>query len=234
LAYGGFSGIASEKQCQDEAADALWEDGNPDVEPGDSIAENHAAYGRMHDALNRVPGAIRTNWFGAASLVTGPMVIGAAENINGPILSDADEAYLEHVHHALAKENYENYKKLLKSELPDGIEIPADAEDPVRALDYALVEWEQQRVTELTDEYFEANPDANRDAIMDSVSRATDPGEEFQEQLRDWAMTRVSDVDTVVDEVFSPGTYDFSNPEHRVKLGKAIVDHVRAEAQGSQ
>lgn len=180
--------------------------------------------------MQRVPGAIRTNWFGAASLVTGRSAIGAADFINGTVLSKDDEAYILHIHQELAKKNFENYKKLLKGELPDGIEIPADAEDPVKALDYALVEWEQEQVTELTEKYFADNPKLDQAAIMESISRATDP-ESGIGIARSILARGAGPLPGLVDETFTEKPYNFASEEDRIALGRAAVDHVRAERE---
>jgi hypothetical protein len=188
----------------------------PAFRPGETIADNHAMYGKMHDALQGTPGAIRSKWFKAAEIVTGEDALGVADpgEYNLWILHDEDEDYLRHVHHELARMNADNF-----SLLQIGEEIPGLEGLRGKDLDYALVELEQRRVTELTEDYFAANPEADRDAILGRVDRANDP-KWFLEQVMD------QDVREALRREFERGDYDVSNEAHRVRLGKALVDIV--------
>jgi hypothetical protein len=188
----------------------------PAFRPGETIADNHAMYGKMHDALQGTPGAIRSKWFKAAEIVTGEDALGLADPLptNLWILNDEDEDYLRYVHHELARMNADNFSLLHIGEEVPGLEGLRGKE-----LDYALVELEQRRVTELTEEYFSMNPNADRDAIMRRVGGANDPN---------WLLEQAMDQDVreALRREFERGDYDVSNEAHRVRLGKALVNLV--------
>ncbi len=123
--------------------------------PGETVRDNHKAYGDMHTALNTKDGAIKSQWFKAAYEVTSYDAIGSVAFYipNGPYLTNNDEDYLKHVHHELAEINYNNFQSLYHGKEIEGLEGLRG-----KALDYALVELEQNHVERLTNEYFKQNP----------------------------------------------------------------------------
>jgi len=137
------------------------------MEPQDNIILNSKKYEKMHETLQTKQGAVPSKWFKAAADVTSMWGVGSADFVNGPILTDADDAVLRYVHHKLAPENFAVYEQLKNGEIPKDLKGLSGKD-----LDYALVEREQALVQNHLDAYFAEKPDLDRAQIMESISQA--------------------------------------------------------------
>lgn len=82
-----------------------------------------------------------------------------------------------------------------------------------KALDYALVQFEQTKVQDFITQYKKDNPNANMNSIMSSINGAMGAG------------AAPSAVKKVMHEYFDDGkTFNFANYNDRVKLGQKMID----------
>jgi len=200
-------------------------------QPANTIDGNQQNYRRMDEILNNKKDAIKSHWFKAAYEVTSLNGIGAAENINAGFLTDEDEGYLKYVHHELAEINYANFHKLSNGEEIKGLEGLRGKE-----LDYALVELEQENVERLTNEYFKSNPNANKAEIIESLndsSHSFDWTNDLPQGFKDIVPVEGATMNLYFfnarENSFKHKEYDVGNLEHRIKLGKAMVDIIYRE-----
>ncbi|MBD2278122.1 hypothetical protein [Aphanizomenon flos-aquae] len=174
-----------------------------------SIAQRHAFYDFADAYLETQSGAIKSRWFKAAAIVTKLNGIGAADlgKLNF-ILDKKTEDFMRKGNEFLFKFNMNNFKYLL-----EGQDIPNMKGLRGKALDYKLVEFEQRKAEEFIRNY---NYNGFRNDIIKQVNLS------FNHRLiRQFAP---SEVVAVIREKFKPGEFDFSNIDHRITLGKGIID----------
>ena len=184
-----------------------------------TIRCNSDVYDRMDTSLatGRVGTATRSDWFAAASLVTGARGLGGLD-FEPDFTSESSESYLKSVHHSLAKENYATFNALLA-----GTELPGLEGLRGKALDYALVDKEQGLVTKFTNQYFGANT-AARNKAFSEINQFFDPknilfrgnSEPVQNVIRDRFEQRGR-------------KFDIGNEGHRRELGHGIIDYINQQ-----
>lgn len=174
-----------------------------------SIAQRHAFYDFADAYLETQSGAIKSRWFKAAAIVTQRNGIGAVDlgKLNF-ILDKKTEDFMRKGNEFLFKFNMNNFKYLL-----EGQDIPDMKGLTGKALDYKLVEFEQRKAEDFIRNY---NYNGFRNDIIKQVNRSfNDP------LIRQFAPREVV---AVIREKFKPGEFDFSNINHRITLGKSIID----------
>jgi len=171
-----------------------------------SIAQRHAFYKFADAYLNSVDRAIKSQWFAAAAVVTGDDAVGAAEGINLWYLSDDAENFLKAGNEFLFPYNMNNFSYLM-----EGKDIPGMEKLIGQALDNALVDFEQTKVQEFIDKY---RGDGSLEDITKKINKAFD------------AFLAPDLVKEVIKESFEDRgiEFDFKKYQHRVILGKQMVD----------
>ena len=171
-----------------------------------SIAQRHAFYKFADAYLNSVDKAIKSQWFAAAAVVTGDDAVGAAEGINLWYLSDDTEKFLKAGNEFLFPYNMKNFSYLM-----EGKDIPGMEKFRGKALDNALVDFEQTKVQEFIDKY---KGDGSLEDITKQINNA------FDAFLAPDLVKKVI-KDSFVDQGIE---FDFKKYQHRVILGKQMVD----------
>ena len=184
--------------------------GSLEIEPADEIWINSDYYGYMHEELQKAPEAIRSKWFQAAHRVTRPQTAGAVEHGARWLIDEQDQDYVRHLHYELAKGNFERFKLLRQ-----GKDIPGLEGLRGRELDYALVKLEQQEADRITNAYWKGRPPEQRAVTMERLS----------EDATAW----YSQARPYIRKVFPEGGYDNNNLEHRIAIGKTMVDSIYQE-----
>ncbi|WP_346293789.1 hypothetical protein [Sphaerothrix gracilis] len=171
-----------------------------------SIAQRHAFYKFADAYLNSVDKAIKSQWFEAAAIVTGKNAVGAAERINLWYLSDNTDQFLQAGNKFLFKYNMKNFSYLMQ-----GKDIPGMEGLRGQDLDNALVEFEQTKVQEFTDNY---SGDGSIEDMTAEINSAFD------------AYLAPDLVKAVIEESFENKgiEFDFKKYRHRVILGQQMVD----------
>jgi RHS repeat-associated protein len=160
-------------------------------------------------------------WFKAAAIVNSRFSVGAADKHtwNAFFLTDDTENMLRKVNRDLFPFNMANFKKIRSDEL--NMTFVNYNKESVSfsglkgiELDYALVEFEQTKVQGILEKYIRENP-----------------GEEYSSAS--WTMNLKmciadSRINRVLDEHFNTelgqDEFDFLNYNHRVKLGKELIN----------
>jgi RHS repeat-associated protein len=169
----------------------------------------------------------KSKWFAAAAIVTQFNSVGAADGINLWYLNDEAEDFLQKGNKYLFKYNMANSKSLINNGVLTGTFVDANGDNINfegligKSLDYAMVQFEQTKVEDFIKEYKQDNPDANIDNIMESINYSMG------------ATFAPSEIKSVMDEYFNTDkgqeAFDFSNYDHRVKLGQKLVDQFYTE-----
>ncbi len=167
-----------------------------------------------------------SNWFGAAAIVTQRNAVGAAGNLNLWFLNDGADKFLQEGNKFLFSHNMSNLSGIMNGNL-DKTFVDANGSTVSlkgmkgKQLDYALVQFEQTKVQEFIDGYQKNNPDANMSDIMGSINSSMT------------SYFAPSEIYKVMEENFNTDNgqeaFDFSNYDHRVKLGQKLVDQFSKE-----
>jgi RHS repeat-associated protein len=184
-----------------------------------SIRCNSQVYDGMDTSLatGYNSGAIKSDWFAAASHVTsGNGGLGGLDFV--PDFMSDTASYLTSVHHSLAKENYKTFNALVS-----GSEVPGLQGLRGKDLDYALVNKEQALVTKFTNEYFGSNKDAKGKAFS-QINQIFDP----QSTLFG---NNSNAVQNVIKNSFQQKgiKFDIGNEAHRRELGYGLIDYIHQE-----
>ncbi len=188
------------------------------------ILINSAVYSNYHEDLSSLDGNhIRTQWFAAAAEVTSLFGLGALDTGDLPSLvtplTFAAEDMLEYVHFKLATDNQVLYETLIL-----GVEIPGYEGLRGEQLDLALVNKEQELVEIYTNEFFELNPNLDREEAFASINLSFDP----ESWLFDFNGNTVKEV--IRTDFFEQNIqFDIGNKEHRIILGHGVVRVLRQE-----
>ncbi|GCL36833.1 hypothetical protein SR1949_19390 [Sphaerospermopsis reniformis] len=177
-----------------------------------NIAQRHAFYDFADAYLETQPRAIKSRWFKAAAIVTQWNGIGAAEGINLGYMNEKTENFLKKGNEFLFKFNMNNFKYLL-----DGKNIPGMEGLRGKYLDYKLVEFEQRKAEEFIKSY---SYNGSKKEIIQEVNQAFNYGKYCLVKC----VFAPDSVSQVIRENFKPGEFDFSNINHRITLGKGIID----------
>ena len=123
--------------------------------------------------------------------------------------------------HTLAPMNFRNYQYRVQ-----GQDIPGLEGLRGKDLDYALVEMEQKAVTSIMEQYFKNVPPEDRAEIIAEVSERTNMAAKFWGGVSNITRGVYEGERTarVVRELFPNGDYDFANQDHRIAVGRALVD----------
>jgi ribosomal protein S8 len=161
----------------------------------------------------------KSKWFEAAAIVTKLNSVGSADGFNLWFLDDATENFLRDGNKYLFKYNMETANDLMngtlnrKFENPNGKEISLNGLSG-KALDYALVEYEQTKVQDFIEKYKKENPNADMKQMIRKASEATTLGAAPEYE-----------VDIIKKHFIEKNiAFDFSNYEHRIMLGQRLID----------
>jgi RHS repeat-associated protein len=188
-----------------------------------TIVQRHAYYNFAQRYLNK--NNVESKWFQAAGIVTQWNAVGAAEeysSLNFGLLHDNTENFLRKGNEFLFTHNMNNLKSLMSGNLSESF-IDANGEEMSfkglsgKALDYALVNFEQTKVQEFTDNYIKNNPDVDMKAVFKEVNGAFG------------LFAAPTSVKEVINENFEEDKFDFSNYNHRVTLGQKLIDKLYEE-----
>ncbi|MBO9201949.1 MULTISPECIES: SpvB/TcaC N-terminal domain-containing protein [Niastella] len=180
-----------------------------------SISERNNYYSWADEKL-----AGKSKWFAAAAIVTQWNAVGAAEGINMWYLSDAADDFLSKGNKYLFSHNMDNAKGLIAGNLDKNFTDANGAKVSLKglsgkALDYALVQFEQTKVQDFISQYQKENPGADMKAIMKSINGSMG------------AAFAPSAIKKVMEDYFEGGkTFNFGNYNDRVKLGQALIDQL--------
>ncbi len=170
-----------------------------------SIAQRHEFYDFADAYLNSKTGAKKSRWFKAANIVTAWNAIGAAERINAWYLTDSTDSFLVRGNQYLFSKNIKNFRYLMRGE-----EVPGCRGLAGKDLDYCLVDFEQGELQGFMDGY-------SRSELL-SVSK--DLSYSFS------SVAAPSKVKKSMSSAFPNGGFDFLQEDHRVRLGKAMIDQL--------
>ena len=183
-----------------------------------NISERHDYYAWADRQVSS-----KSRWFAAAEIVTRGNSVGAADGINLWWLSDRAEKFLQEGNKFLFSYNMSNFKSIqngtLNSTFTDvnGTNVSFTGLSG-KALDYALVQFEQTKVQSFINQYQKSNPNANMNEILSSINYSM--GSSFAP----------SEIKKVMSENFNTDkgqpAFNFGNYEHRVILGQKIVDQL--------
>ena len=188
-----------------------------------TVAERHAYYEWCQSYIDKNNIGGGSQWFGAAALVTKWNGLGGAEiSDGGNFTSNATDQFLIGGNKFLFEKNMSNMKGLVNGSLSLDF-IAADgqkksAKDKTgRDLDYTLVEFEQTKVQEYITSYQKSNSKATMNTIFKEINRNLN--------------YKISEVNDIIDSNFpkdnnGKSTFDFSNYQHRVILGKKTIDRI--------
>lgn len=166
----------------------------------------------------------KSKWFEAADIVTRFVGVGAAEWINLGVIKDSSEKFLKEGNEYLFSYNMKNAKDLIKNGKLEGGFYSAEGEfvsfegKRGRELDYAMVEYEQTKVSSFMTEYKQRNDlsDADMNYIIDNVSSTMKYSR--------------GDVKKIMNKYFDGGeNFNFGSYKHRLILGKALIDGLYEE-----
>jgi RHS repeat-associated protein len=167
-----------------------------------------------------------SRWFGAASIVTSWNAVGAADMgvLNDFSLGIESERFLQEGNAYLFKFNMGNAKALIETGSLSGSFVNANGKTVSfngltgKALDYAMVEYEQTKVQDFIDAYSSKYAGADMKAIFNDINSA------FK------AIPARPEVKSIIDRYFNPANgqraFDFSRYEDRVKLGQLLIDQL--------
>lgn len=185
-----------------------------------TIGERHSYYNYVATKTEAV-----SKWFRAAEIVTRTNALGAATGPNLWYLTDNTEKFLKEGNEYLFKYNMANAKSLMSNGGSlSGSFTDANGADVSfeglsgKALDYAMVQFEQTKVQDFIAQYQTNNSNASIDDIMNSINYSM--GSRFAP----------SQVRKVMIENFNTDkgqkAFDFGNYDDRVKLGQKIIDQL--------
>jgi len=183
------------------------------------ISQRNAYYGWVDGQV-----ASKSRWFGAAEIVTRWNAVGAAEGINGPYLNKSAEKFLSAGNKYLFGFNMANAKSLIENSGLSGSFNDANGSNVKfdglsgKALDYAMVQFEQTKVQDFIGQYQKDNPNANMSDIMKTINGSFGaPG-------------APGAIQNVMGNYFNTDkgqkAFDFGSYNDRVKLGQKIVDQL--------
>lgn len=178
-----------------------------------TIEQRHAYYELADAYLQQGDNAIKSKWFGAAVIVTDWNAIGGAEMQDfGWVTGEETDDFLKAGNKYLFEYNMSNFNYLMTGEGIPGMESLKGIE-----LDYALVEFEQKKVTKFIDSYKFTDKKQIIKEVNDSFSNI-------------FASAKVT---SVIKDKFEnkKRTFDFFNESHRIELGKGIIDNLYKQNQ---
>lgn len=182
-----------------------------------TIGERHAYYEFADSYLTENRPELNSKWFGAAAEVTGMNALGAADGLNAWFMSDETEDFVRQGNEFLFGHNMKNMAALAENGAIPGLEGLTGKE-----LDYALVDFEQNKLQEFMDAYEKEH--GSIDGIAEQLSGNMDsmfaPGA-VKESMKQFEEQGIE--------------FDFRNVDHRIMLGKGMVDvaHATPEAPKS-
>jgi len=197
-----------------------------------SFNDRRDFYRWAHETLNGPDSARQTDWFLAASQVNESDALGTVDDLGAGLLGIVDTKTLRYIHNAglgLAEHNVQTFLSLYFGEPIAGV-------DPVAppgtcgiqlsgdALDLKLVEYEQYRLSEITDDYFTNDPNAgSRDDVEDNLNYLLNYnglGGFIADDLG------FGDADTlmVIQHFWPDGDFDYTNVNDRILLGQSLVN----------
>ena len=188
---------------------------NGKYENYDTISKRHEAYKLANTLLNQDGSTIKSEWFEAAAIVTAWNAIGGAEIWDLSIFtSEYTDDFLKAGNEFLFPHNMNNLSHLLKGE-----DIPGMEGLRGKALDYALVEFEQKKVTEFIKSYSPPN-NISFNKIADQINGSFN---DFIPRL-----FSSKQVKNVIKEKFHEKNrqFNFLDESHRIELGKGLVDNL--------
>lgn len=172
----------------------------------ETIAERHAYYGFADSYLAQERPELDCKWFEAAHVVTGANALGAADGPNAWYMSDETEDFVRQGNEFLFSHNQENLARLAE----DG-EIPGLEGLKGKDLDYALVDFEQNKLQEFMTQYEKDH--GSIDGIAEELSG--NMGSMFAPEQVKVAMAQFEEQGI---------TFDFRDVKHRIALGRSMVD----------
>ncbi|GGB25045.1 SpvB/TcaC N-terminal domain-containing protein [Puia dinghuensis] len=162
----------------------------------------------------------KSKWFDAAATVTQINAVGAAEFVHYGFLTDEAASFLSQGNKYLFAHNMDNARQLMAGNL-DKTFIDANGAKVSlkglsgKALDYALVQFEQTKVQDFIGQYHKDNPNANMNSIISSINGSMG------------ARLAPSAIRKVMHDYFNDGkTFNFANYNDRVKLGQLMIDQL--------
>ncbi|HEX9600474.1 MAG TPA: hypothetical protein VF985_03195 [Mariniflexile sp.] len=183
------------------------------------IKQRNAYYGWVDNQVSS-----NSRWFKAAEIVTGRMAVGAAEGINAWYLTDATDKFLSAGNKYLFGYNMGNAKSLIETGSLSGSFTNAKGATVSfdglsgKALDYAMVEFEQTKVQDFIGQYQKNNPNASMDDIMGSINYSMD------------SSFAPKEIKKVMNDNFNTSkgqkAFDFGSYDDRVKFGQKIIDQL--------
>ena len=179
-----------------------------------SISERHSYYNYVATKTDS-----QSKWFRAAEIVTRKNALGAAEGTNFWFLKENAEDFLKKGNKTLFKYNMKNARELLNTGKLTGSFVNSKGNKinfeglSGKALDFALVEFEQTKVQEYLSTYSKNHPNTDMNSIYDDIN--TSMNSNFAPK----------EVSTVIEREFSQKgiDFDFRKYEHRVTLVKGII-----------
>lgn len=182
-----------------------------------------AAYLALDLALQANKNAKKARFFRVANIVNSrgiaPGIIFGQLPVEFPITQETAE-YLEAIGDRLFQEvNGPNFAHLVIGENAPGTGSLSD-----KALDYKLVEIEQDKVEQFTNDHFGVDGIAKQNAISDineRISAARDKLDTYPEII------------VALEEEFGSEAFDFGNKDHRIRLGKKMIDMIYEQESGS-
>jgi RHS repeat-associated protein len=186
---------------------------------------NSSAYTNINERRNYYAWADKqisnkSRWFAAAEIVTRGNAVGAADGVNLWYLSDGAERFLQQGNRYLFSYNMSNFKNIQNGTL-NGSFTDANGQNVSfkglqgKALDYALVQFEQSKVQDFINQYQKNNPGASMDKIYESINDSMG------------SIFAPCEVKKVMNRYFNGGeSFNFGSYNDRVKLGQKLVDQL--------
>ena len=191
--------------------------------------DRHHFYNWVHNTVNGADSARQTDWFLAAAQVNGEEALGVIDDRlpNAvDIVEDETREYVVSAGLGLAEQNLQTFLSLYFGQSINGVDPSSPPgtcgmQISGNELDLQLVSYEQRRLSEITDFYFN-NVSDDYSLVMDNLNDLLN----YRGIAGIAAVTfGQGDPNTimVVQHYWPDGNFDYTNIDHRILLGESLV-----------